>query len=207
MRDQVIAVVDDGLRTVFKRAPRPQRPSPGASHEDAALDADERSLSGRLMRVNHSGEVCAQALYRGGSFAARSPKVRENMDQAAAEESDHLAWTEERLHTLESRTSVLNPLWYVGSFLIGAVAGAAGDKWSLGFVAETERQVVAHLDGHLRRIPEKDLPSRAILEQMRSDEERHSTCAISAGAVELPASIKGLMRLASRVMTRTAYWL
>lgn len=127
------------------------------------------------------------------------------MEQAAAEESDHLAWTEERLRTLDSRTSVFNPLWYMGSFLIGAVAGAAGDKWSLGFVAETERQVVAHLDGHLERLPPKDVPSKAILEQMRRDEEQHSTRAISAGAAELPAPIKGLMRLASRVMTRTAY--
>lgn len=207
MLDQVIALVDDGLRTVLTRAPKPQRPSPAVLHAEAALDAGERLLSARLMRVNHSGEICAQALYRGGGFAAQSPQVRATMEQAAAEENDHLAWTEGRLRALDARTSVLNPLWYTGAFLIGAVAGAAGDKWSLGFVAETERQVVAHLDEHLTRLPPEDAPSRAILEQMRSDEGRHGTLAVSAGAAELPVPIKRLMLLASRIMTRTAYWL
>lgn len=206
MLDQVIALVDDGLRTVLTPAPRPQQPSPAASHVEATLDAGERLLSARLMRVNHSGEICAQALYRGGGFAAQSPEIRAKMEQAAAEEGDHLAWTEARLRALDARTSILNPLWYTGAFLIGALAGAVGDKWSLGFVAETERQVVAHLDEHLTRVPPKDVPSRAILEQMRSDEGRHGTRAVLAGAAELPTPIKGLMRLASRVMTRTAYW-
>lgn len=159
------------------------------------------------MRVNHTGEICAQALYRGGGLTARAPHVRATMVQAAVEENDHLAWTEERIRDLGSRASLLNPLWYAGAFVIGAMAGIAGDKWSLGFVAETEHQVVAHLDGHLQRLPAADHRSRAVLEEMCADEGRHATVALEAGAAPLPGLAKRVMRFASGIMTRTAYWL
>ncbi len=159
------------------------------------------------MRVNHAGEVAAQALYRGHALSAGKPELRAHMERAAAEESDHLAWCEQRVRELGGRTSVLNPLWYAGSFAIGALTGLAGDKWSLGFVAETERQVVKHLETHLQRLPEGDEQSRAILEQMRDDEARHATVAIEAGAAPLPEPLKRAMALTSRVMTHSAYWL
>ncbi|HEU5338909.1 MAG TPA: 2-polyprenyl-3-methyl-6-methoxy-1,4-benzoquinone monooxygenase, partial [Sulfuricaulis sp.] len=153
------------------------------------------------------GEICAQALYQGQATTARLPEVRGKMDQAAQEENDHLAWTEERIRELGSHTSYLNPLWYAGSFAIGAFAGLAGDKWSLGFVAETEKQVVKHLESHLQRLPTEDLKSRQILEQMRDDEGHHATVAIESGGVPLPEPVRQLMRFASKIMTRTAYWL
>jgi 3-demethoxyubiquinol 3-hydroxylase len=159
------------------------------------------------MRVNHSGEVAAQALYQGQALTARLDQVRDKMTEAAQEENDHLAWTEARVRELGGHLSYLNPVWYLGSFLIGAAAGAAGDRWSLGFVAETEHQVVAHLDRHLARLPAQDARSRAILEQMRVDEARHATVALEAGAAALPEPVKRLMGLASQVMTRTAYWI
>jgi ubiquinone biosynthesis monooxygenase Coq7 len=159
------------------------------------------------MRVNHAGEVAAQALYQGQAFTARNPRVRETMQQAADEEGDHLAWCDQRLRELDSRPSLLNPLWYAGSFAIGALAGAIGDRVSLGFVVETERQVEGHLDEHLRRLPAADARSRRVLEQMKRDEIRHGDTAQAAGAAELPAPIKLLMTFTSRVMTRTAYWL
>jgi ubiquinone biosynthesis monooxygenase Coq7 len=205
--DGLLALIDDGLRTVLGPAPRPQRSNPADRLADAELTSNERQLSAGLMRVNHAGEVCAQALYRGQAVGARQPLVRQKMQQAAAEENDHLAWTEARLRELGNHTSYLNPLWYTGSFLIGALASAVGDKWSLGFVAETERQVVAHLHGHLQRLPATDQKSRAILEQMREDEGRHATVAIEAGAVSFPRPLQELMRLTSSVMTRTAYWI
>lgn len=205
--DRLVAALDDGLRTVFAPAPRPQRPSPAAAIPETALDADGRLLCGRLMRVNHTGEVCAQALYRGGALTARAPHVRATMLQAAAEENDHLAWTEECIRDLGSRASLLNPLWYAGAFVIGAMAGIAGDKWSLGFVAETEHQVVAHLDGHLQQLPAADHRSRVVLEEMCADEGRHATVALEAGAAPLPGLAKRVMRFASGIMTRTAYWL
>jgi ubiquinone biosynthesis monooxygenase Coq7 len=205
--DELLALIDDGLRTVLGPAPRPQRSNPADSLADAELTSNERQLSAGLMRVNHAGEVCAQALYRGQAVGARQPLVHQKMQQAAAEENDHLAWTEARLRELGNHTSYLNPLWYTGSFLIGALASAVGDKWSLGFVAETERQVVAHLNGHLQRLPATDQKSRAILEQMREDEGRHATVAVEAGAVSFPRPLQELMRLTSKVMTRTAYWI
>lgn len=159
------------------------------------------------MRVNHAGEVAAQALYRGHAVTARTDALRGHMERAAEEETDHLAWCEQRLGELGSRTSLLNPLWYGGSFAIGALAGWAGDKWSLGFVAETEQQVVKHLEDHLTRLPAEDAQSRAILEQMRKDEAQHATVAIEAGAAELPEMVKRAMALTSAVMTRSAYWL
>ncbi len=222
--DHFIGLLDQGLRTVFGRARHgrsrhpasrdtctslyiAERESPAAGKVEADLDATERELAGRLMRINHAGEICAQALYQGQAVTAKLPNVREKMEQAANEENDHLAWTEERLHEMGTHTSYLNPLWYAGSFAIGALAGLAGDKWSLGFVAETEKQVVRHLDGHLVRLPKQDEKSRAILEQMRADEGRHATVALEAGAAFLPQPIKRLMRLTSKIMTQTAYWI
>jgi len=159
------------------------------------------------MRIDHTGEVCAQALYQGQSLTARLPEVRKKMERAAAEENDHLDWCERRIEELGGRTSLLNPLWYAGSFAIGALAGLAGDKWSLGFVAETEQQVGEHLDEHLEQVPPQDAKSRAILEQMKQDELQHANQALAGGGVPLPAPVKLAMRLSSKVMTRTVYWL
>lgn len=204
--DQLITRFDQALRTVCAPA-RAGRASPAQGRSDAALGTQQKSVAARLMRVNHAGEVAAQALYRGHALSASAPAVRAQMEHAAREESDHLAWCEQRVHDLGSHISFLNPLWYAGSFALGVVTGLAGDKWSLGFVAETERQVVRHLDGHLARLPEADAPSRAILEQMRADEAGHATQAVEAGAGELPRPVKMLMQLTAQVMTRTAYWL
>ena len=205
--DQLVAQCDDGLRTVFGPAPRAERESPAENIADVDLVDSERELSARLMRVNHSGEVCAQALYRGQAITAQSPDIQNKLAQSAAEENDHLAWTEARIAKLGSHTSYLNPIWYLGSLAIGALAGLAGDKWSLGFVAETERQVVTHLEGHLERLPRNDQGSRVILEQMCEDENRHATVAIEAGAASIPAAARRLMRLTAKTMTRTAYWI
>jgi ubiquinone biosynthesis monooxygenase Coq7 len=203
--DRLIGQLDDALRTVFA-SPHAARANPAANKDDDGVDAAGRELAGRLMRVNHCGEICAQALYQGQALTAKLPQVREKMEQAAQEENDHLAWTEERIVELGTHTSYLNPLFYLGSFTLGAGAGLIGDKWSLGFLAETERQVVDHLTGHLSRLPEQDHKSRAIVEQMRDDESKHATLAIESGAAELPAPVKQLMRLTSRVMTGTAHW-
>ncbi|OGI48724.1 MAG: 2-octaprenyl-3-methyl-6-methoxy-1,4-benzoquinol hydroxylase [Candidatus Muproteobacteria bacterium RIFCSPHIGHO2_02_FULL_60_13] len=205
--DQLIGQLDNALHTVFGPVPNPGRASPATDKPDTGLSASERELSGRLMRINHAGEICAQALYQGQAATARLPEVRGKMEQAAQEENDHLAWTEERIREFGGHTSYLNPLWYAGSFAIGALAGVIGDKWSLGFVAETEKQVVQHLDGHLQRLPTEDRKSRAILEQMRDDEGRHATVAIESGGAELPEPVRQLMRLTSKVMTETAYWI
>lgn len=204
--DQAIVCLDQGLRVLFGPPPSAGRPNPGSQVSDVALDRPGRAAAGRLMRVNHSGEICAQALYQGQALTAREREIRESLERSALEENDHLAWTAERVHELGARTSYLNPLWYAGSFALGAAAGLAGDRWSLGFLAETERQVVEHLQGHLARLPAEDLKSRAIVEQMRDDEGRHATVAIEAGAAELPSPVKALMRLAARTMTTTAYW-
>jgi ubiquinone biosynthesis monooxygenase Coq7 len=205
--DRLIGQIDQALHTVFGPTPRAARANPAANKSDPALSASERELAGRLMRINHVGEICAQALYQGQAVTARLPEVRGKMEQAAQEENDHLAWTEERIHELGGHVSYLNPLWYTGAFAIGAVAGAIGDKWSLGFVAETEKQVVAHLSGHLHQLPTADEKSRVILEQMRDDESRHATVAMESGGAALPEPIKQGMKLASKVMTRTAYWI
>lgn len=203
--DRLVGHVDDALRTLFA-SPHASRANPATDIRDSDVDAAGRELAGRLMRVNHSGEICAQALYQGQALTAKLPDVREKLEQAAQEENDHLAWTAERIGELGTHTSYLNPLWYAGSFLIGAAAGLAGDKWSLGFLAETERQVVDHLTGHLSRLPEQDEKSQVIVRQMRDDEGKHATLAVESGAAELPAPVKRLMRLASRVMTNTAHW-
>lgn len=204
--DKLLINLDHGLRTVFGQPPVSERPDPAAGQAEAELSARERHHAAALMRVNHSGEVSAQALYQGQALTARLPEVRDKMERAALEENDHLVWCERRARELGGRTSLLNPLWYTGSLAIGALAGWAGDKWSLGFIVETERQVVRHLEGHLRQLPPADRKSRAILEQMKEDEGRHATTALEAGGAPLPAPVRGLMALTSKVMTRTAYW-
>ncbi len=205
--DRLILNLDQGVRTVFGRPKVTGRPNPADGVPDADLDERERRVAAGLMRVNHTGEVCAQALYQGQALTARLPEVRQRMEQASAEENDHLEWCETRLKELDSRTSLLNPLWYAGSFAIGAAAGLAGDRWSLGFVAETEHQVVDHLNGHLDSLPESDARSRAIVEQMREDEGHHATVALEAGGARLPGPVRRLMALTSKLMTRTTYHL
>jgi len=205
--DRVLIGVDQALRTLFGRPQVTERPNPAEQVADPDLTDQERDLSARLMRINHTGEVCAQALYQGQALTARLPEVRGGMERAAAEENDHLDWCEKRIHELGGRTSLLNPLWYAGSFLIGATAGFAGDKWSLGFVAETEHQVGDHLDSHLHRLPAQDERTRAIVEQMKEDEAHHATVALEGGGAPLPAPLRLAMTLASKVMTKTVYWL
>lgn len=204
--DMLIDGLDKALRTVFGPTPK-TRDNPARDDIPETLTPAQQRLSGCLMRVNHSGEICAQALYQGQALTATSAPVRKTMKHAAIEENDHLAWTAQRIGELGTHTSYLGPLWYTGSFAIGAVTGLAGDKWSLGFVAETERQVVEHLQEHLRRLPPGDSKSRTILEQMCIDEGRHATVALEAGAAELPNPVKRLMRAASKVMTGTAFWI
>ena len=202
--DKFLMHLDTGLRTVLGRPQTTERPNPAENIDEAELTQTEKALAGRLMRINHAGEVAAQGLYEGQSLTARLPEVRDKMERAAREENDHLAWCESRLNELGSHKSLLNPLWYGGSLAIGALAGLAGDKWSLGFVTETEHQVVRHLDSHLAQISEKDNKSRAILQQMKEDEGHHATAALHAGGAELPYPIKKFMALTSRVMTLTA---
>ena len=204
--DKLIVAFDKGLRTVFAPA-QTLREVPGDTLVDAPLDEKQRRESAALMRVNHTGEVCAQALYQGQALTARDLGAKHALEQAAQEETEHLAWTERRIAELGGAKSVLNPLFYAGSFAIGALSGLLGDKWNLGFLAETERQVVQHLDGHLERLPRVDQKSRAIVEQMREDEARHATTAIDHGGADLPAPIKAAMKASSEVMTQTAYWL
>lgn len=203
--DKFLLHLDTGLRTVFGRPRVTERPNPAEDVAEADLTEAEKDLAGRLMRINHAGEVAAQGLYEGQALTARLAEVRDKMERAAMEENDHLAWCESRINQLGSHKSLLNPLWYGGSLAIGAIAGLAGDKWSLGFVTETERQVVRHLDSHLAQLSEKDQKSRVILEQMKEDEGQHATTALHAGGAELPAPIKKLMTLTSRVMTKTAF--
>jgi ubiquinone biosynthesis monooxygenase Coq7 len=202
--DRFLIGVDTALRTVAARA-YASRPNPAGEQPEADLDAADWALSGALMRVNHVGEVCAQALYQAQALTARSDHLRQQMQAAAKEETDHLAWTQQRLDELGARPSLLNPLWYAGSFVIGLLAGRMGDSTSLGFVVETERQVEQHLAGHLSRLPPADERSRAIVAQMQDDEGRHADQAQSAGASELPAPLRWVMRGAARVMTGTAY--
>lgn len=204
--DQLIMGIDTGLRTILGKPVTTERSNPAQTKDEAELSASQRVLAGRLMRINHAGEVAAQGLYQGQALGARLPQVREQMERAALEENDHLDWCETRAKELGTHVSYLNPLWYAGSMAIGAIAGAAGDKWSLGFVAETEKQVVKHLDEHLQQLPQQDAKSRAILEQMREDEGHHATLALEAGGAELPYPVKRLMGFVSKVMTRTAYW-
>jgi ubiquinone biosynthesis monooxygenase Coq7 len=202
--DRLIHELDRALRAITGVASA-ARPSPGESKADAALDERERAHAAALMRVNHVGEICAQALYQGQALTARDKGARTALEQAAREEQDHLAWSAQRIRELGGRPSLLNPLWYAGSLAIGAVAGALGDRWNLAFLAETEAQVEEHLTGHLQALPAKDERTRAIVEAMRRDEAKHRASALRLGAAELPGPARLAMRLASRVMTSIAY--
>jgi ubiquinone biosynthesis monooxygenase Coq7 len=202
--DHLLGAADEALRTLSGSVTA-ARPSP-ASDRMQPEDARDRRHSAGLMRVNHTGEICAQALYSGQALVARDPHIRAALQSAAAEERDHLAWCRRRLGELDSRPSLLDPLWYAGSFAWGVTSGLAGDKWSLGFLAETEAQVERHLEGHLDRLPADDAASRAIVEKMREDEARHGATGRALGAADLPYPVKRAMQAASRLMTRTAYW-
>jgi ubiquinone biosynthesis monooxygenase Coq7 len=204
--DRVIINFDRTLRTLFAPAAT-VRPVPGDDLLEPDMDAATREHAAALMRVNHTGEICAQALYQGQSLTARNPAARAALERAAQEETEHLAWTERRIAELGGRKSLLNPLFYAGSMAMGAATGLLGDRWNLGFLAETERQVVEHLDRHLRKLPREDQKSIAILGEMRLDEARHATTAIEHGAADLPLPVKGLMRIASGIMTRSSYWI
>ena len=204
--DSLLNAADAALRTLFA-TPRARETSPAEGMAEAALSPQERRLAGALMRVNHVGEVCAQALYTAQASVTRDPFLRAHLLDAAREEGDHLAWTRERLDALGARPSLLNPLWYAGAFAVGVLASKVSDQVSLGFVVETENQVAAHLHGHLRRLPEQDLASRAVVARMKDDEERHAMDALAAGAVQLPAPAQALMTAAAKVMTTTAHYL
>ena len=204
MLDRLIGEFDRALRAVAG-VHRAVRPSPSQGIQESDLEEQERVHAAALMRVNHVGEVCAQALYQGQALTAREPGNRMALERAAREEEDHLAWSAERIRELGGRPSLLNPLWYAGSLAIGAVAGALGDRWSLAFLAETERQVEEHLSGHLKTLPAQDARTRAVVEAMRSDEAKHRATALGLGAADLPPPAKAAMRLASKVMTTVAY--
>ncbi len=206
LTDRLLIAMDQAARTVLAES-HAGRPYPADDIPDTVDQTEQRTQAAALMRVNHSGEIAAQARYQGQAFVANSPATRESLMEAAREENDHLAWCAQRVHELGGRVSVLNPIWYAGSFAIGALAGLAGDKTSLGFVAETERQVVEHLDGHMQQLSKDDARTRAIISQMSADEERHGNEALMAGGAELPFFARSLMKLTARVMTRTAYWL
>ena len=203
--DRLLLQADTAMRTLLPFSGQPSRPSPAVVRPDVRLSAEESRHIAGLMRINHTGEVCAQALYQGQALTAKLPRVRKAMEQAAEEEVDHLAWCEQRIRQLGSHTSVLNPLFYGMSFGIGAVAGLVSDRISLGFVAATEHQVCKHLDEHLQQLPPEDAKSRAILEQMRSDEQQHADSALDAGGFRFPAPVKLGMSLLAKVMTKSTY--
>jgi len=204
--DRLLASANNALRTVATPAGRSARENPAANIIDADLNAPQKRHAAGLMRINHAGEVAAQALYQGHAAVARDKSIEAQMQHAADEEFDHLAWCEQRIQELGEDVSRLSPVWYAGAFAIGAASGVLGDKWSLGFIAETERQVCAHLDSHLDDLPPEDAKSRAIVEQMRDEEEEHGDNAINAGAADLPAPVRRLMQMTAKVMTKTAYW-
>lgn len=206
MQDRLLCAADTALRTLFA-TPRAAKPSPANGLEEAELSAAEKKLSAAYMRVNHVGEVCAQALYTAQAMVTKDEQLREHLLVAAQEEMDHLAWTHQRLQALGDRTSLLNPLWFAGAFLIGTVAAKVSDRASLGFVEETENQVSAHLQSHLERLPQHDAPSLAVVAQMKDDEERHAQAAIDAGAIPVPPPAKALMKVAAKVMTTTAHYI
>lgn len=206
MVDAFIAEFDKILRTLFVRQ-RSVRATPGDSELATDLSEREKSHVGALMRINHVGEICAQALYHGQAIACREPEIRQALENAAKEETEHLAWTEQRLGEVGARKSLLNPLWYLGAFSMGVVAGRLGSGWNLGFLAETERQVEAHLAGHLSALPAQDKRSQAIVGQMKEDERRHAEMAVRLGARELPPPVRVAMKVSARVMTSTAYYL
>ena len=204
--DKLLASANNALRTVAAPAGRPARPNPADGVDEADLTDTEKRHAAGLMRVNHAGEVAAQALYQGHATVARDASIEEQMQRAADEEFDHLAWCEFRIRELGYEPSVLSPLWYAGAYAIGAASGVLGDKWSLGFIAETEKQVCDHLDSHLDKLPENDARSRAIVKQMHDEEAEHGENAKDAGAADLPLPVKRLMEMTARVMTKTAYW-
>ena len=205
--DHFLINIDTGMRTMFGAPEITERKNPSDNQQEEELSAAEKKLAGRLMRINHAGEVSAQGLYQGQALTAKLPEVRQQMERAAQEENDHLAWCEKRCKELDTHVSYLSPLWYFGSLTIGAIAGKVGDQWSLGFVAETEHQVVRHLDEHLSQISENDHKSRAILEQMKEDELHHAVIAEDAGGANLPEAVKLAMKASSKVMTSGAYYL
>lgn len=205
MLDQLIVGFDRALRTVFANAST-VRPVPGDSLPEAELSDEERARAASLMRVNHCGEICAQALYQGQAMMSNDEGIKRALERAAQEETEHLAWTERRIAELGGRKSLLNPLWYGGSLAIGIIAARFGDGVNLGFLAETERQVESHLKSHLDRLPAQDLRSREIVTQMKEDEAAHADTAVRLGAVELPAPVKAAMKASSKVMTGLAYW-
>lgn len=204
--DRFIIQIERTMNTVAGKPEITERLNPAQGIPEPALSLEQRRHSAGLMRVNHAGEVCAQALYQGQALTARQATVHERMARAAQEENDHLAWCQQRLTELASHSSYLNSAWYAGALTIGAVAGLAGDDWSLGFVAETERQVAQHLDRHLQQLPVEDRKSRLILEQMKADELHHADWAMESGGKPLPMLVRWLMRLSSKIMTKTAYW-
>ncbi len=204
--DKLFINLDTALRTLAGKPILTERSNPAAEIDEAPLSEAEREVAGRLMRINHAGEVSAQGLYQGQALTAKLPEVREKMERAALEENDHLEWCERRAKELGTHVSYLNPLWYGGSVAIGAMAGLIGDKWSLGFVVETEHQVCRHLESHMAQLSPEDQKTRAILQQMHEDEARHADMAQAAGGAPFPAPIKALMQLTSKVMTKTAYW-
>ena len=203
--DAILSAADGALRTLFA-TPRALRTCPTVADDDTALSPSDKRKAAALMRVNHVGEVCAQALYSAQSLTTRDPALRTHFEQAAREETDHLAWTQGRLDELGSRPSLLNPFWYAGAFGLGLVAGRLGDRVSLGFLVETERQVEAHLQRHLELLPAGDHASKAIVAQMKEDEAAHAALALEAGGVELPAPVRGLMKAAAKIMTTTAHY-
>jgi ubiquinone biosynthesis monooxygenase Coq7 len=204
--DQCCLGLDQVLRALTDNTQTTGAPYPAEGIEETNLTDDERQHSAALMRINHAGEICAQALYHGQAVTARTSELKEVLRQAAIEEGDHLAWCRQRIDELGSHTSYLKPLWYGGSFGLGMLAGMVGDKWSLGFVAETERQVIKHLEGHLKKLPGQDLRSHHILWQMEAEEAKHRDEAILAGAAELPNTIKKVMAMTAMLMVKTAYW-
>ncbi len=204
--DKLVATFDSGLRTLFASA-QTARPRPDAAVDEPALDEASKAHAAALMRINHVGEVCAQALYSGQALTSRNAHIVSTLKRAAAEETDHLAWCEARINELGGRKSLLNPLWYSGSFALGAIAGALDDKWNLGFLAETENQVSEHLQNHLIQLDETDIKTRTIVNQMQQDEAAHALEAKQLGASELPAPVKAGMKFASKIMTSTAYYI
>lgn len=204
--DQLLIQLNQRLEYWFGKPQSAERSSPAEPYNERSLSDRQKRHSAGLMRVNHTGEVCAQALYEGQALTAKNLEVKKTMQKAAKEEIDHLAWCYDRLSALDSHASYLNPIWYAGAFSMGVLAGVFGDKWSLGFLAETERQVVAHIENHLKELPVNDLKSRAVLKKMKIDEGEHATMAVENGAAELPDWVKQGMRWMSRVMTKTAYW-
>lgn len=205
--DRLLVGMNNALTTLSRPAARPTRANPAGDLPETRLSDREKAHAAGLMRVNHAGEVAAQGLYQGHAAVSRDPSIEKQMREAAEEELDHLGWCEQRLGELGSRSSVLSPVWYAGAFAIGAASGVLGDRWALGFVEETERQVSEHLSEHLEKLPKTDARSRAIVSQMRDEEEAHGANAKAAGAAELPGPAKDLMRLVAKIMTRTTYWI